>query len=233
MLLLIVVLTGHFNDYMAFMILIVIHELGHIMSSLLFRWKIDSIIILPLGCITKYNELINRPLYQEFIVASMGIIIQLIIYLLFFRNNKIFFYGNLFIIAFNMLPIIPLDGSKLLNVLFNKLFSFKLSYILSYCLSYIILIILIVVSIIYKDIVLMITFLPLLYNLVKEYNNINNIINKFYLERYLYDLKFDNYRLVKGKNINKMKKDYYHIFINNNKIYTEQEILKDMYINKC
>ena len=64
------------------------HELGHILISLLFKWKIYKIIILPFGGLTKYNEIINRPLIEEFLVSISGILLQLI----FFYLHQLSFY---------------------------------------------------------------------------------------------------------------------------------------------
>ena len=73
---------GYFRFLIYFMVLIIVHELGHIMISLLFKWNIDKIIILPFGGLIKYNEIINRPLIEEFLIAISGIIFQYIFYLL-------------------------------------------------------------------------------------------------------------------------------------------------------
>ena len=62
------------------MLLIIIHELGHILISLIFKWNIDKIIILPFGGLTKYNEIINRPLIEEFLISVAGITFQIIFY---------------------------------------------------------------------------------------------------------------------------------------------------------
>ena len=69
---------GYFKIYIILMFILIIHELGHIIASLYFKWKIDKIIILPFGCLIKYNELINRPIKEEFIIAIMGIIFQIL-----------------------------------------------------------------------------------------------------------------------------------------------------------
>ena len=141
--LLIFISIGEFRFITYFMLLILVHELGHIFVSLLFKWNIEKIIILPFGGLTKYNEMINRPLIEEFLVAISGIIFQLMFYNLTkgYIDYKYFGIVNYFIILFNLIPIYPLDGSKILNVSFNIITSFKKSLNLTITISYIFIII--------------------------------------------------------------------------------------------
>ena len=218
---LILFLMGYFNNYIIFMTIIIIHELGHILASISLKWKIKEIIILPLGCLIKFNDLINKPLKEEFIISIMGIIFQL---LFTYKINPL--YNNI-IILFNLLPIYPLDGSKISNILLNKISNFKTSYIMTFHLSYIIIILLLIFLIIKKDLISIIILIPLIKNIYQYYQNRYNYINKFYLERYLYKLKFKKIKII--KNINKMKKDYRHLFNINNKYIKEEDFLRNMF----
>ena len=49
---------------------------------------------------------------------------------------------------------------------------------------------------------------------------------KFLLERYMYDLPFKKSKTIKSLNLNKMQRDYRHIFYNGKIYVTEREILK-------
>lgn len=205
------------------MIIILMHEAGHIMTSCFFKWKIKKIMILPFGGLTIFNEKINKPLYQEFIISIMGIIFQIIFL---FPFNK---YYNYLIIIFNLLPIYPLDGSKILNILLNKITNFKNSYLYTLYISYITLLIIVFMIIIHKDLILFIIFLPLLFNLNKTYKKRKAYINKFYLERYLYDFNFKKKKII--NNVFDMKRDYKHYFILKNKKVVEKEFLTNYYKN--
>ena len=203
------------------MIIILVHELGHIIVSLLFKWKIEKIIILPLGCLIKYQELINKPLKEEFIISIMGIIFQIL-----FTYKISPLYNNI-IIIFNLIPIYPLDGSKILNILLNKISNFKFSYYITIYISFIILIILLIILILKKDIIFILILVPLLINIYKTNQNKYNYINKFYLERYLYKIKFKKIIII--KNINNMKRDYTHIININHKYIKEVDFLRNMF----
>ena len=214
-------IMGKFNSYIIFMIIILIHELGHILSSLYFKWKIEKIIILPFGCMIKFNDLINKPLIEEFFISIMGIIFQIIF------SMKINIYYNYIIILFNLIPIYPLDGSKIINILLNKISNFRLSYLITLLISYIIIFMLILIIIIKKDIICLLIVIPLFINIIKEYNNRYNYINKFYLERYIYNIKFKHIKII--NHIHKMKRDNNHIFNIKNKYIKEKEILRNMF----
>ena len=224
---LIAVLTGHFRLYLNFMLLIIIHELGHIIAGIIFKWRLKEIVILPLGMISKFHTLINVSMLEELIVASSGIILQITFYYFFLRNNEYYDICNLIIIIFNLLPILPLDGSKILNNILNRLFSFKLSYTITIYVSFVLCFIIIILGILNKDLILIIIFVPLLTGLIKEYKKIPSIINKFYLERYLYNFKY--IKTIEIKDLSQMKREYNHTFKLNNKIYKEKELLKNLF----
>ncbi len=222
---LIFILIGKFRFMLYFMLLIFIHEMGHILTSLLFKWKIDKVIILPFGGLTKYDIMINTPLIEDFLVAISGVSIQIIFFITIKNiiNYKYFSFINYFIIIFNLIPIYPLDGSKILNVLLNKITSFKNSNLLTVIISYIFIIVLSIVLInINKIIILVLIFL--FREVDKLYKERNLIFNKFLLERYIKELKFK--KEITINNVDKMKKDYRHLFYINNNYITEKYFLE-------
>ena len=225
---LIFILIGRFKFIIYFMLLIIVHELGHILVSLFFKWKIDKIIILPFGCLTKYNEIINRPLKEELLVSISGILFPLIFYKIMHQyiDYNYFTFINYFIIIFNLLPIYPLDGSKILNVFFNKITTFKNSILLSIIISYLCIIILSFL-LFYINILFFLMFIFLFNEVNKYYNERELLFNKFLLERYLNNLKFKKEKII--TNVDKMKKDYRHVFYIGNKYMTENTLLKKMF----
>jgi len=226
--LLIFILIGRFRFIIYFMLLILIHELGHIIMSLLFKWKIDKIIILPFGGITKYNEFINRPLIEEFLVSISGILLQILFYKIIhdYIDYKYFKLINYFIIIFNLIPIYPLDGSKILNVLFSKITSFKNSILLTVIVSYLCIIVLSLLLFNINKLLFML-FIFLFLEVNKLYKEKDLLFNKFLLERYLNDFKFK--KEITINNISKMKKDYRHIFYIDKKYMTESTFLRNLF----
>lgn len=222
------ILIGRFKLIMYFTLLILVHESGHIIVSLLFKWNIDKIIILPFGGMIKYNELINRKLLEEFLIAISGVIFQYIFFLIFKNivNYKYFSFINYFIIIFNLIPIYPLDGSKILNVLFNKITTFKNSILLTLITSYILILMLTFVLFSINKLGILIIYI-LFKETTKLYNEKEVIFNKFLLERNLYEFKFKRKKTINS--IYQMKKNYKHLFKINNKYITEKYYLKKMF----
>ena len=81
------ILTGFFKYFIFLFIIILIHELGHILTALFFDWNIKKIVILPFGGITIFEDKINRSMAEEFLIAIIGPMFQLF---LFFIKNKLF-----------------------------------------------------------------------------------------------------------------------------------------------
>lgn len=222
------ILIGRFRFLIFYTLLLSIHELGHIVISLILKWNIESILILPFGCLIKFREKINRPLIEEFLISISGILFQYLFYIIFkdYTSYNYFPIINYFIIIFNLVPIHPLDGSKIVNVVLNYISNFYKSLNITIFISYFLLGI---VSLYFlnNNRLILITF----YFLIREVNRLNSsknsIFNKFLLERYLNNFEFKRRKTI--SNIKNMKRDYVHLFFLNNKYKTEREVLKKIF----
>ena len=192
---LITILTGHFKEFIMFSLLITIHEIGHFLTAYYYKWNILKVKILPFGGITIFNDKINRPLKEEFLILIMGPIIQLLgsflLYLI-IKEKEILLYSNI-LLVFNLIPIYPMDGSKLFNLFLNKFFSFKKSLEITLYISYLFLFFLLFLPF---NLFIILIFMFLFLNLIKETKNINLTYNKFLFERYLYKINFIAKQLV-------------------------------------
>ena len=81
------IITGLFKDFIYITLLIFIHEIGHTIGALIYKWKIKKIIILPFGGITIFNELINKSLKEEFVILILGPIFQILFYFILYILN--------------------------------------------------------------------------------------------------------------------------------------------------
>ncbi|OAZ46473.1 M50 family metallopeptidase [Paenibacillus polymyxa] len=128
------VLTGHFIEIMTLFTLVFIHELGHATAASLLGARLLSIQMLPFGGVAVIEDQGKLNAWKEIIIALAGPLQNgiMIIILLWLRNvsglehdyvNYII-QGNAVIALFNLLPILPLDGGKILQSLISLFFSY-------------------------------------------------------------------------------------------------------------
>ena len=223
-------LTARFTNLLYFTIIILIHELGHSITGILLGLKLNKIIIYPYGGCSILEHDINIPLYKELLVLILGPITQtlftIIIYLMNIDIKDYFFYYSKLILLFNLIPIYPLDGGKLIHILFSYLISFYKSIKYTIFISYFIYISLIFIIFFLKinNLIIYLVVLTLGLDLYKEIKKSNLIYNKFLIERYLNIYNFKKHKIINS--IYKMKRDYYHHVFINNKLIPESIYLK-------
>lgn len=225
-------ISGLFKELIVIITIIIIHEFGHFIFISKFNWNIKEIKLYPFGGVCVLDEKIDKPLKEEFIISIMGLFFQeilfLIIYIL-FKNNyidnymyELFKNYNLTILLFNILPIIPLDGSKIFNVIINKIFNFRVSYIVNIIISIIFLILFILIFKNDTSTYLIIIFL--VNQIIYSYKNRYIIFNRFILEKKIYK---NEYKDIKKINcIKKMSRNKRHLIKNNNSYITEKTFMK-------
>ena len=216
------VLAGYFSNLIVFTSIIIIHELGHIITGLHFKYKLDKVIIYPYGGMTKFNTIINTNINKDILVAISGVIVQSIYFILitilytkgYIREYiyNLFTIYNKSILLFNILPIIPLDGSKIINLILSKYLYYNLSNKLTIIISFITIIIILGL---------------LMKNIYDFYKNLEYIYNKFILERYLYKITYPKKKIIKNKK--KMYKNKSHYFYINNQLLKEDDYLRSIY----
>ena len=233
------VLTGYYLNLIVFTSLIIIHELGHYIVARLNNFNVEKIIIYPYGGMTKLSDMLNRDICEELLIATSGIIAQYLFYLfiLFLYKYSIIreytyslynLYNNQ-MIFFNLLPIYPLDGGKILNLLLYKYFSFNKSNILTIIISLIVIFIIVSFSIYtnsYSNIMVMILLVTYIY---KFYINRKYLYRRFLLERYLYNIEYSKIKVI--NNIKNLYKNKTHLINTNNTYIKEKKYLSILFKN--
>lgn len=123
--------TKQIETYVMIIIFALIHELGHLVAGLIMGMKPEKMEIKPYGVsisfklTTKdYNKKIlkgNMLEIKKIIVALAGPFTNFIIILIAKNiefglfSDLMIIYSNLVLILFNLLPIYPLDGGRILN----------------------------------------------------------------------------------------------------------------------
>jgi stage IV sporulation protein FB len=128
------VLTGYFIEVITLFGIVLIHEFGHAAAAKGFGWRLKEVQLLPFGGVAVVEELGTVPAREELIVALAGPLQHL--WLIGFAYGaqafpgvnqewwSYFIQANIMIALFNLLPILPLDGGKIIQCL--------LSYIMPY-----------------------------------------------------------------------------------------------------
>lgn len=132
---------------------------------------------------------------------------------------------NYYLLIFNLLPIYPLDGGKLINLLVSNIYPYKKSLFLTIYFSYIFTILLLVYFITKTNkLNLVLLFILLMIKIIEEDRKKNYIFEKFLLERYL--KKINYHKIKKIRHIDEFMRNKRHILYKNGQYYSEREILR-------
>ena len=123
--------TSQIELYSVVLIFCVIHELGHFLAGILMGMNPEKLEIMPFGLsvsfktkIDDYNKKIGKTNLLEIkqiFVALAGPLINLLVILIvaFLKIDtsikQLILYSNILILLFNLLPIYPLDGGRILK----------------------------------------------------------------------------------------------------------------------
>lgn len=123
--------TKQIEIYAMIMFFAIVHEFGHLFAGLLLGMKPEKMEIMPYGVSIAfkltpedYNKKIKRGNQLELkkiVVALAGPITNLVIMLIVLQMNINLFsslrilYSNLLLMLFNLLPIYPLDGGRVIK----------------------------------------------------------------------------------------------------------------------
>lgn len=225
------ILTASFIPFIIIFILIIIHELGHFLMAKILNVEVKKIYLYPLGGISKFFLPLNSSFLKEFLILIAGPISQEIakILLLFLlpKEKEIILMYHYGILLFNLLPVYPLDGGKLIHLIFSVFLPYRKSFQISIFISYIIIAIYLFLNIRILKInnISIITFL--IYKVYSEQNKINYLYEKFILERYLNNYNYKSSKLI--TNVKNFYRNKRHLLFLNNTYYLEKDYLDKKY----
>lgn len=154
-------LTNQIEIYILVMFFSIIHELGHIIMGLILKMKIEMLDIMPCGlCVSfkvndndLYNKIDNKNILilKKTIIAFAGPFVSICLIILYSNmeislKNQNVIYSNMLITIFNLIPIYPLDGGRIIKGILHIKFGSTQSIYLTNKISNITMIILTIIS---------------------------------------------------------------------------------------
>lgn len=226
------------KEFLMVFTIIIIHELGHFLMAKNFKWNFDKIAIYPFGGCTKFNEKINKSLKEELLILINGPLFQILLYIIVIilntkgiitpRSFNIFKNYHYTLLIFNLLPIYPLDGGRIFNIIMNYLLPYKKGNKIVILISIILTLTLILL---YNSLNCILMSILLITEIIIYLKRQNYLYNKMLLERYITPPNYHKLKIIKNKN--SLYKEKKHIIKYQNKYITEKDYLNKRFgVNK-
>lgn len=181
------IITKQIDIYAVFIISTLIHEISHALAGIILGVKLRKFCIMPFGFNITFEEVgsYKKNIIKKIIIASVGPVINLCImmFAVIFKLNTNIIYANLIIAVFNLIPIYPLDGGRILKSILRIKFNAQKTNFLVNKISNITLIILTAVTsilILYINNISLIFVLGYLWYITIRENKKYNLIKRVY-----------------------------------------------------
>ncbi|ANE48921.1 hypothetical protein SY83_13880 [Paenibacillus swuensis] len=134
LLMLLSMFTGYFMELLILFGIVFIHEMGHVAAAKSFGWNVTEVMLLPFGGVAAVDDAGGKPVLQDIAVALAGPLQNVLMagLALWFEDRgwwttewtQYFVTANMMIGGFNLLPIQPLDGGRVMQALVSLWMSY-------------------------------------------------------------------------------------------------------------
>lgn len=220
-------LAAYLNDnlieYLSALVIVCLHEYGHYYFAKKFNFEIEKVEIFPFGAFLSLHDYGLHHIVEELVLLLGGLCVHLPLYFFikFFFDSTYLLAVNRLVLLFNLLPIYPLDGSKILLLLLSTVLDYYQAIRLQIKISILALSILIVLYLQWGYLIIFSYLLYLNYGYIKEFRY---QIIRLYLKR------IDNnpYHKIKINYDFRFYRPYVNYYIINNHRYDESTILVEL-----
>lgn len=223
-------MMGEFLPFLFLVSLLFTHELGHFLAAGLLGCFLDKICFYPFGGISKFQMDLNKPIKEEVIILIMGPLFQTGMYLFLsqfpFTEMHLSLLKNLHVslLLFNLLPIYPLDGGRLLLLFLQIFLPFYTGFQIIFSFSFLLIFLFFYGFLVTKELNFLFVFFLLFVTLRREIQTFPFYFDKFLLERFLDKYYFSKTKIVTS--FKQFRRNRMHIIKENGKYYKEREYLK-------
>lgn len=148
------------------------HEMGHVICFFLFGQKPELVVFECSGIKMKEDISHNTSVLQELIILSAGCAVNFIVFFLAYSmGSENFAIIHLVLGIFNLLPVLSLDGGKILLLLSSQVMDYSLAYRMIKVMSYVFCAVLIIIGMVFAyslNFSLLVTSIYLLISLLVE-----------------------------------------------------------------
>lgn len=225
-------IADNLKTWLILFTMLLIHELGHITAARKLGYQVSKLTIYPFGCGAEIEHIDHGSTFDELLIILCGIGMHLFYPLCFtmmckagliseaYQNYLI--HLNASIMIFNLLPIYPLDGGRLLDCLLQRVGTYRLGRLLTFVLSFLVLIYLLV-SIEQLGAVMAVSFL--FAQLMISFFDKKKDYHDFMLYRYLYPKE----KPIKIHSHFDLYRNYFSIFQKDRKLISENDWLHQFF----
>jgi len=133
--------AGLFVETLTLFVLVLIHELGHVAAARELGWRVQEIQLLPFGGVVKMEDELSAEPLDEIVVALAGPFMNLLMVLFALlcwqlgwwtsEWTQFFVTSNFWVAGFNLLPIWPLDGGRIVQAILCFFLSYRQALLVS------------------------------------------------------------------------------------------------------
>lgn len=208
---------GVLKYYIAIFLIVLIHEMCHLLMAYFFRFTIGGITLLPFGAFLEIIDYGNYHVLKEMLVSSMGPLSHIVIGAFlkwigpYYLGHDLYHYASLInqlMFLFNCLPIYPLDGNKIFTAILSYLFPYKLTLLIAGIVSIICLSLLIYF---YMEIE---SFIVFVYLVIQQVKYLLHYQDMYYRLLYLRN-RYVTYSKIKLNKGYSLYRPYYNVYTSN------------------